>query len=265
MEPKALTKDELNKLRQGLKPVGKFETVDQAAELLDKVGIMGTWSTIGSLASLSTSVIASPTAEQLVWGVQAALPQAKRAHYAKVLENRGTLISMNVLPLFIAIAGGVSYEERYQAGQLTTDAHAIAAYLDKHGATAVDDLRKFAGYSSKEKGNLFKKALEELQQQLLISPCGQKPGNGNFMITIWDLTKKWYSSAELQGPDAEHAAQQLIQILVNNGKYVLDSELSKWFSPYNTDPKPIIDQLITENKLIIYGAVGRARILTTGP
>jgi hypothetical protein len=259
----ALSKEEVFELRKAFEIRQAFQTADEAAILLDRVGVMGTWSAIGSLPSLGMAVKPGPGMQQLIWDLHEILPDSKRAHYGKVLDGKGTMIAVRLLPALVSMAGGTSYEDRYSEGRLSSDAHRVARTLETEGALPANQLRQASGYGSKEKGKLFEAALGELQRQFLIVTTGRVPGTAKFKIVVWDLIDRWYPANLLADLPFSEATQSVIEQLIQTGGLILESELISWLKHYPAKVPGDVDALVAADRVRVRAIVGKTRALIT--
>lgn len=94
--------------------------------------------------------------------------------YAKVFFKKSGYISKDWVPYFIACRRGTrTFEETYMDGKLSYEAKRIYDCILEAGAIPSHDLKKMAGFTSKEKSS-FDRALIELQMMMFITVCGRK-------------------------------------------------------------------------------------------
>lgn len=126
------------------------------------------------------------------WTWKDELPRKQRAFFAKYFRGRGTFISLEMLPCFLALhhAPGApgEFENFYRAGYISSTTRAVWETLAKHGPMAVLELRHACGLASKS-GNLrFKKAAEELQRKLIIVHFGTEQETAAWPSGRYELT-----------------------------------------------------------------------------
>ena len=126
------------------------------------------------------------------WTWKDELPRKRRAFYAKYFRGRGTLISREMLPCFLALhnapASPAAFEDFYEAGRISHTARAIWEALAKHGPLAVLELRHACGLAGKRGNIRFKKAAEELQRKLIVVHSGTKQETAAWPSGKYELT-----------------------------------------------------------------------------
>src|SRR5579862_7254771 len=112
----------------------------------------------------------------LIWDWKAELPRRKRAFYAKYFKGRGSFISLEMLPFFIATeesaAAADDFGRFYEQARISHDGRAIWEALAEHGPMATLELRHSIQMETKAGNVRFKKAMLELQRRLLIVHFG---------------------------------------------------------------------------------------------
>ena len=112
----------------------------------------------------------------MLWRWKDELPRRRRAFYAKYFRGRGTLISLKMLPYFLAVREAVvtagDHERFYADGRIHEDARVVWEALEEHGPLATLELRHACKMDTKA-GNLrFKRAILDLQCLLVVVHFG---------------------------------------------------------------------------------------------
>jgi len=140
-----------------------------------------------------------------VWGWKDDLPR-RRAFYGKYLRGRGTLISIERLPNFLAMAQSAEHadehEEFYAAGRISNDARTVWQALAKHGPLATLELRHACGMERKAGNIRFKRAILDLQKRLIAVHSGTEQETGAWASACFDLTCRVF-------PEQARAAQRI--------------------------------------------------------
>lgn len=131
---------------------------------------------------------------EMLWGWKDQLPRMKLAFYAKYFRTRGTLISLKMLPYFLAdrqapISPG-DYERFYSAGRITHDAKTIWQALAQHGALATLELRHACKFHTKAGNARYKKAMLELQCLLAVVHFGTEKETGAWASGKFELISR---------------------------------------------------------------------------
>jgi hypothetical protein len=129
---------------------------------------------------------------QMVWRWKDELPRRKRALYAKYFRGRGTFISLEMLPHFLAMRGTATgpddHERFYAEGRIGDDARVIWEALAKHGPLATLELRNACGMDAKAGNVRFKRAILELQCLLAVVHFGAEQETAAWASGRYELT-----------------------------------------------------------------------------
>ena len=125
------------------------------------------------------------------WRWKDTLPSRGLVYYGKLLRDRATLVSLDLLPWFFALSpnyGDVEdYMEQYDEGLLTVEAKNVYEALLNEGAMATSRLRQVAGLSGGPNARRFERALVELQRELKIVKVGTSDANAWGYAYVYDL------------------------------------------------------------------------------
>jgi hypothetical protein len=143
---------------------------------------------------------------QKLWVWKDQLGKQRRAYYGKYFRGRGTFISLEFLPHFLAMRESALAPDEHQrfhaAGRISGEAFAIWEALDKHGPLATLELRHACKLDSK-RGNLrFKRAMLELQCLLVVVHFGTEQETAAWASGRFELTSRAF-------PEAAHAAREI--------------------------------------------------------
>lgn len=131
---------------------------------------------------------------QMIWEWKDELPRQRRAFYAKYFKQRGTFISLKLLPHFLAMRGSPTaadeYERFYAAGQISHDAQIIWRALAKHGPLATLELRHGCKMDSKAGNMRFKRAMLELQCLLAVVHFGAEQETAAWASNRFELVSR---------------------------------------------------------------------------
>jgi hypothetical protein len=129
---------------------------------------------------------------QMVWRWKDELPRRKRALYAKYFRGRGTFISLEMLPHFLAMRDAAAtaddHERFYAKGRIRDDARVIWEALAKHGPLATLELRNACGMDAKPGNVRFKRAILELQCLLAVVHFGAEQETAAWASGRYELT-----------------------------------------------------------------------------
>jgi hypothetical protein len=143
--------------------------------------------------------LAWDTEVEKLWGWKDELGRRRRAYYGKYFRGRGTFISLEFLPHFLAMRGSPlapgECNRFYAAGQISDDGRTIWEALAKHGPRATLELRHACKMDS-TRGNLrFKRAMLDLQCLLAIVHFGTEQETAAWASGRFELTCRAFPEA----------------------------------------------------------------------
>ena len=149
-----------------------------------------------------------------LWKWKDQLGKQRRAYYGKYFRGRGTFISLEFLPYFLAMRESALAPEDFQqfhaAGRITAEARVIWEALAKHGPLATLELRHACKFDSKRSNVRFKRAMVELQCLLVVVHFGTEQetaawASGRFELTSRAFPEAMREAAEIS-PETARAA-----------------------------------------------------------
>jgi hypothetical protein len=142
----------------------------------------------------------------MVWRWKDELPRRRLAYYGKYLRGRGTLISLEQLPNFLAmghaVAGPADHARFYRAGRIREDARIVWEALEEHGAMATLELRNACRMDTKAGNKRFKRAILDLQALLIVVHFGAEQETKSWASGRYELTYRVF-------PKQNEAAQKI--------------------------------------------------------
>jgi hypothetical protein len=131
---------------------------------------------------------------QLIWKWKDEMPKKRRAFYAKYFKCRGTFLSLQFLPHFLAMHQSAvepnKAEAFYKAGRISHDALELWQELAKHGALATLELRHGCKMESQPGNKRFKKAMLELQGLLIVTHSGAEQETESWASNRFELVSR---------------------------------------------------------------------------
>ena len=129
---------------------------------------------------------------EMLWKWKDELPQRKSAYYAKYFRGRGTFISREQLPFFLAMRETAvesnDHEHFYAEGRIREDARAIWEAIGENGPLATLELRNICKMDSKAGNVRFKRAVADLQCVLVLVHFGTEQETGAWASARYELT-----------------------------------------------------------------------------
>jgi hypothetical protein len=130
----------------------------------------------------------------LIWKWKDELPRRKRAFYAKYFKGRGSFISLEMLPYFLAAEGSAAavddFLRYYEQGCISHDGRVIWEALATHGPMATLELRHAINMETKTGNVRFKKAMLELQRRLFVVHFGAEQETAAWASGRFELTAR---------------------------------------------------------------------------
>lgn len=190
----------------------RLKTAEEAVRFVNKHGFIFFWPVKGILMPSLWGAAAGnrPVPNNhddpghITWRWKDDLLNKKKWHYAKILRNRSTIISMDLLPFFYALSPNYGSPEDdlqigYQDGLITQEQKQIFDALVKKGPLDTINLRKAANLSSRDQTYRFNRALSALQRDFRILPMGiSKSGSWNYSF-MYELVHRYYPKIIGQG------------------------------------------------------------------
>ena len=141
-----------------------------------------------------------------IWHWKDDLPRRRRAFYAKYFKGRGTFISAQLLPHFLAMhetaAEPGDHEGFYARGRISHDAQTIWQALERHGPLATLELRNACKMDTTAGNARFKRAMGQLQRLLLVVHFGTEQETAAWASGRFELTCRAF-------PDQVSLAQRI--------------------------------------------------------
>ncbi len=155
---------------------------------------------------------------QVTWDWKDELLGKKVWYYAKVLRQKSTIISLDLIPNFYALSPNYGDPEEdymisYEEGVLSSEEKLVYEALLNNGAMDTLSLRKAANLSSSENTSRFNRALLLLQRDLRILPVGIAESGAWHYAFIFDAVHRHYSDLKDQahGISESEARQNILR------------------------------------------------------
>src|ERR1700728_757837 len=127
-----------------------------------------------------------------IWRWKDELPRRRYAIYAKYFRTRGTFISLEYLPYFLAMretaVDPTDHARLYVEGRIREDARVIWEALAEHGPLATLELRHLCHLETKGGNVRFKRAMLDLQSLLVVGHFGKEQETGAWESSRFELT-----------------------------------------------------------------------------
>jgi hypothetical protein len=166
------------------------------------------------------------------WRGKDELATRRQAHYGKVLRRKPSYISLTLLPAFYALSGNVGepddHEQAYREGRLSQTAKAVYDAILSDGPVSTWTLRR-RFVARGEGGARFHRALDDLQECLLIAKAGEEEEWRNGFI--WDAFHRWMPAVvdAAGGLSSDDAAAAVLRRYVNIVGVATDTDIARTF------------------------------------
>jgi len=146
----------------------------------------------------------------ITWDWKDSLLDKKVWYYARIIRQRNTMISMNLLPFFYALSPNYGspiddIEEQYSRGELPLEAKQIFETLLDKGPLDTITLRKEAHLSSVNATQPFQRSLNLLQRDFKVLPVGIADVGTWHYAFRYELTHRYF-------PELSESAHQISEI-----------------------------------------------------
>jgi hypothetical protein len=127
-----------------------------------------------------------------IWRWKGELPRRRLALYAKYFRTRGTLLSLEHIPHFLAMRETAvdpdDHARFYAEGRIGDDARVIWQAVAEHGPLATLELRHLCHMETKAGNVRFKRAMLDLQSLLVVVHFGKEQEIGAWESNRFELT-----------------------------------------------------------------------------
>jgi len=232
-------------------PQGSLHTLDEIAAFVKRAGLVLIF---GSREIPLPKLYDCADYNSDWWESKDLLQTKKVAYTGRVVRHKATLISMDLLAAFLSVylhgGGYLIYEEEYYWGKLSELANRIAAYLDSHGPTPVDQLRQSLMTPGKENTRKFHVALYELQTKFKTVSVGLK--QKGWGVRVLGLFIDWVPpkvEREAERMPREKALQLIIARAVETAGAVPASLLPRLFGWNPEEASQAVENLVKNRKV----------------
>jgi hypothetical protein len=184
-------------------PGKRIKSKEEAVDFVNERGFVYFWPIKDIvLPSLWVAVAGDrPVADEhddpghVTWGWKDALLGSRQWYYAKVLRQRATMISLEVVPFFFALSSNYGAPESdyltlYEQGKLTQEAKSVYESLLEKSPLDTVQLRKKTRLTSRDSDYRFNRAMNELQSDFKILPVGVTNSGGWRYAFAFDLVSR---------------------------------------------------------------------------
>lgn len=209
-------------------------------------------STLPDLASACVRPNWSRDYREWWWGWKQTLPEKRLCYYARIIRRRGTFISWEMLPNFLAVFGSSEhYECRYRAGLLGQGEKRVLDILAQHGPMLTHHLRAAFAPPGHRRTLEFHRAMASLQSDFLVAVSGGSMEG--WTVHRWDLAAKVTPRGCLKRAsrlDRRQGLQALILRLVRNTIVSSVGDISWTFSLDRGEVREFVGTLLEAGRIL---------------
>ena len=189
-------------------------TEEEALDFVNKYGCVTLFPIKGvAFPSLYRAVLGRDRDEKFnrTWTWADHMAEERKIHYAKLVKNQVTLISLEMFPHFYRL---------YRKDEFSGTPRRILDFLKHHGATSTTNLRKALNLTGRDNKQEFTKAMDLLQSTFAIAIVDRE--DSPKMLYTWNLLERWMSKDLLRKAEAlsEKAAKEKISAKLLQNKII---------------------------------------------
>jgi len=207
------------------------------------------------------------------WTWKDSLPAGGLVYYGKLLRDKPTLVSLELLPAFYALSPNYGdledYLEQYREGRLSVEAKNVYEALLSEGAMATSRLRQLSGLAGGgANARRFERALTELQRELKIVKVGISDANAWGYAYVYELFLRRFPDvpARARGISTDLAMETLLTRYLRNVVAVPEAVCQRLFRWDEWEWERLIQRLVERerirNDVRVQGLRGRCLVLT---
>jgi hypothetical protein len=187
------------------------------------------------------------------WDWKQTLPEQKLCCYTHLLRRRGTFISWEWLPRFLAVYRSLrSCDEEYRLGLMDRREKRILDLLSERGRLLTRELRLAYAPPSKRATRELKHHLLYLQLNFRIVPAGGD--TEGWSHHRWDLAERWVPRRILSAArriPRERAQQDLAQRLVEITVFSTPADIAWAFGWPRAEAERAVEALLARGRLLL--------------
>jgi hypothetical protein len=193
----------------------------------------------------------------ITWRWKDDLLGKNRWYYAKIIRQRSTIVSLEMLPFFYALSPNYGNPEEdyllaYEDGLLSSEEKSVYEAILKYGPLDTLTLREAAGLASSENSSRFTRAVNLLQRDFRVLPVGVSDRGAWHYSFIYEATHRQFPGLVAQASDlSEDDAHRhiLINYLLSMGAAGI-SQMKKFFQWEDITIRRALDRLMQDRDVI---------------
>lgn len=199
----------------------------------------------------------------LTWEYKDNLPTSKRLYYGKLIRQKPTMVSLDLLPYFYAMSdnsGDIDeYLEAYADGKMSEPAKRVYEAILDSGPIPTSVLRWNAGLGGKDNAARFDRAIAELQSSLRIVKTGVSDANRWKYCYVYELLPRWFPEVVQRASQirSREAMRSLVIAYLRLVLVATPAQIVKLFSWPETLVGRVVDSMIEDGTLRYVTIIGQ--------
>lgn len=184
-----------------------------------------------------------------IWGKE--MPDDGHCVYGAFFREKATLIARRLWPMIGAL-GTLDYRRAHKSGRLSAPACRMAAYIEEHGPSRSDVLRKALGYTDRTGSLTFQRARRELERLWTIIAIQYGEHVGGADVNTWELAVRWLPDEmreEIKQMSRAEATASLVLATVESALIVDERSIPRWFGWTSTSTSKAVERLLRDDQL----------------
>lgn len=247
------------------RPGSVLRSAEQAIEFVNQRGFVLFWPNKGlDFPSLWCAVAGDrPVADNqddpahITWRWKDDLLGKNRWYYAKIIRQRSTIVSLEMLPFFYALSPNYGSPEEdyliaYEDGLLSSEEKTVYEAILMNGPLDTLTLREAAGLAASESSSRFNRAINLLQRDFRILPVGVSDRGAWHYSFIYEATHRQFPGLAAQASDLgeDDARFQILKTYLFSLGAAGISQMKKFFQWPDVAIRRVLDRLIQDKNVI---------------
>lgn len=193
----------------------------------------------------------------ITWGWKDDLLDQRVWYYGRLLRNKMTMVSFELLPYFYALSPNYGdpdndYLEQYKQGLMTFEAKSVYETLLENGPLNTLALREMANLSGSKNKYRFDRSVNELQKELKILPVGiDQAGRWNYAFRF-DILDHYHPDIPVLARKIKtsQARKKLMLTYLQSMGAATERDITKIFSWKSRDTRKTMEQLLADGAIL---------------
>ena len=180
-----------------------------------------------------------------VWSLKNQVGAERRACVGKHVRRRVALIALAVLPAFYAPTGRAGKPDDFRSEELSPLERELAEALLETEAQTAPALRALTGAGDAQ---TVKRALESLQQRLVVTQAGEVEQEHGWDAAVFDLVARRFRSHLRELPTREAGAAEVAAVVLATAGELSAADLAAVTGGSRREAEALLDRLTDEQR-----------------